>query len=110
MINEDYYYIGLCDSGNSVTHYTWCNYHDSDSYILAKTAIMTVDMWIQVCVCDIVLPQHTHKHVKKMQRWRGIFLVKLIAAGFVLEGSKRSISIKSYIAIIYSAILYTINV
>ena len=69
LINEDYYYIGLhvCDSGNSVTHYTRCNYHDSISYILAKTAI------------------------KKMQRWRGIFLVKLIAASFVLEDSKRSI-------------------
>ena len=75
LINEDYYYIGLCDSGNSVTHYTRCNYHDSDSYILAKTAIMTLDMRIQVCVFDIVLLQHTHKHVKKIQRWRGIFLV-----------------------------------
>ena len=52
---------------------------------------MTVYMKIQVCVFDIVLPQHTHKHVKKMQRWRGIFLVKLIAAGFVLKGSKRVI-------------------
>ena len=65
LIIEDYYYIGLCDSGNSVTHYTRCNYHDSDRYILAKPAIITLDTRIQVCVFDIVLPQHIHKHVKK---------------------------------------------
>ena len=75
LINEDYYYIGLCYSDNNVTHYTLCNYHVSDSYILAKTAVMTLDMRIQVCVFDIVLLQHTDKLVKKIQRWRGIFLV-----------------------------------
>ena len=33
--------------------------------VMAKTAIVKVDMWLRACAFDIVLYQHTHNSVKK---------------------------------------------
>ena len=53
-------------------------------------------MWLQVCAFDIVLPQHTHNHMKKHAKMARrnisdeIDLDKELE-GFLLEGSKSSV-------------------
>ena len=42
----------LDDSSNSVT------------IIIITVTIVIVDMWLRTCSFDIVLPQHTHNHMK----------------------------------------------
>ena len=34
--------------------------------VIAKNYFTTVDMWLQTCAFDIVLPKHTHNHMKNM--------------------------------------------
>ena len=52
---------------------------------------MIVDMWLQACAFDIVLPQHIHNYLKKnMRRWRQrAWSVFCWGAQIVVYGSTR---------------------
>ena len=62
-----YRYLGLGDSSDSVT-FVIISITITTVTVIAKNYFTTVDMWLQTCAFDIVLPQHTHNHMKNTVR------------------------------------------
>ena len=69
------YWLGLVDSSDSVTIVI---ISVTIATVIAKSYYHDSDMWLQACAFDIALSQHIHNHVKNMQRWWGIFLIRSI--------------------------------
>ena len=76
--------LGLGDSSDSVTIVI------VTVTITTEIAIVTVDMWLQACVFDVVSPQHTHNYIKKhakitMNIFNEINLDKVFSVGGLKE-------------------------